>query len=78
METRITDIAGQLAAEQSQQENAGRFSAVIDRYMDLQELDKQVLNELIDRIVVHEAQKIDGRRTQQVDIFYRFVGNLNP
>ena len=78
VETRLTDIAGQLAAEQSQQENAGRFSAVIDRYMDLQELDKQVLNELIDRIVVHDAQKIDGRRTQQVDIFYRFVGNLNP
>jgi len=37
-----------------------------------------LVNELIERIVIHEAQKIDGKRTQQVDIFYRFVGNLNP
>lgn len=43
----------------------------------LKELDKTVLNELIDKIEAHEAEKIDGKRVQKVDIYYRFVGNLN-
>ncbi len=41
------------------------------------EFDKIVLNELIDKIVDHEAEKIDGKRQQQIDIHYRFVGNIN-
>ncbi len=40
VENRLTDIAGQFVAEQSHQDNVGRFTAVIDLYMDLQELDK--------------------------------------
>ena len=42
------------------------------------ELTPYILNELIERIVVHEkAVGPDGVKTQQVDIYYKFVGCIN-
>jgi len=32
------------------------------------------LNELIDKVVVYDAEKINGKRLQRIDIYYRFVG----
>ena len=37
-----------------------------------------ILNELIERIVVHEkVVGSDGVKTQQVDIYYKFIGLIN-
>ena len=37
-----------------------------------------ILNELIEKIVVHEKEiGADGVRTQQVDIYYKFIGLIN-
>lgn len=47
-------------------------------YTDLRELTPYVLNELIEKIVVHE--KVigpDGVKTQQVDIYYKFIGLIS-
>lgn len=30
------------------------------------------MHELIEKIVVHEADKSSGKRVQQIDIYYRF------
>lgn len=41
----------------------------------MQELNTKVLNELIDRIVVHEkVVNADGQKSQRVDINYKFIG----
>ena len=37
-----------------------------------------MLNELIDKIVVHEATKDEnGKRKQDIEIIYRFVGKID-
>lgn len=43
----------------------------------MQELTKQILNELIDKVVVYDAEKINGKRVQRIDIYYRFVGLIS-
>ena len=40
----------------------------------MQELDREIVEELIDHIEVGERSVIDGQRQQDVKIFYRFVG----
>jgi len=45
-------------------------------YQDLKELDAETVNELIEKIVVHQAEKVDGKRTQKVEIHYRFIGQV--
>ena len=54
--------------------NAQIFSDLIEKYADLQELNARILNELIDRIVIHEKEIINGEKYQTVEIFYKFVG----
>lgn len=50
------------------------WTAIIRKYLDLQELDRAVIDELIDHIEVGERSVVDGERRQDVKIFYRFVG----
>jgi len=55
--------------------NVENFANLIRRYTDVRELDAKVLNELIDRIVVHEKVTCpDGQKSQRVDIHYKFIG----
>ena len=44
------------------------------KYIDVQKLDRAIVHKLIEKIVVHQAQRIDGQRVQQIDIYYRFIG----
>jgi len=50
------------------------FMKLAAKYNDVQELDRAIVHELIEKIVVHQAQRIDGQWVQQIDIYYRFIG----
>ena len=46
-------------------------------YTDIQELTPEILREFIDKIVIHERSVKHGKyATQQIDIYYNFVGLL--
>ena len=54
------------------------FINVIKKYTIIDKLDASILNELIDKIVVHHKEQAeDGRVFQQIEIYYRFVGKLS-
>lgn len=53
------------------------FVDSVKKYTDIKELTAPILNELIEKIVVYDAQTIDGVRTQKIEIFYRFIGLVN-
>ena len=68
------------AYEKEQSETAETFSGIekflkiAREYLNLQELNGTILRELVEKIVVHEKVKSNGKTTQQVDIHYNFVG----
>ncbi len=76
-EDKLSEISVMLAQQEHNLENAAKFTAIIESLVDIKELNKTVLNKAIDKILVHEAEKVDGKRTQLIDIYYRFVGNIN-
>lgn len=58
--------------------NVERFLPLIQKYTDITELNAHILNELIEKIVVHEKQvDEDGVKSQEVDIYYKFIGYIN-
>lgn len=60
-----------------QSDCADSFINVIKKYTIIDKLDAAILNELIDKIVVHHKEQAeDGRTFQQIEIYYRFVGKL--
>ena len=55
-------------------ENIRQWAGIIRRYLDVQELDREIVEELIDHIEIGERSVIDDQRRQDIKIFYRFVG----
>lgn len=54
--------------------NAETFTNLIEKYLNITELNARILNELIEKIVVHEKEIINGEKYQMVEIYYKFVG----
>lgn len=71
-------LAEEIARSNELHENMERFLPLIKKYTDITEVTPHILNELIEKIVVHEkVQGSDGMMTQQVDIYYKFIGCIN-
>lgn len=49
-----------------------QFVKAVRKYTEITELTPEIMHELIEKIVVHAPEKADGKRTQQIDIYYRF------
>lgn len=54
----------------------GRFLQLADRYSDLQALDAATVNELIDRIVIHNPEKIGGKKHVTIEVYFTYVGKI--
>ena len=57
--------------------NVERFLTLAKKYTDFSELTTPMINEFIDKIIVHAPEKIDGDRTQEVDIYLKFIGRFD-
>ena len=55
-----------------------RFVSLVRRYTSFDELTTPMLNEFIEKVVVHEADKSTGDRRQKVDIYFNFIGCFVP
>ena len=53
------------------------FLANVRKYTEITELTPTVLNEFISRIEVHAPEKVNGKRVQQIEIYYNAVGVIN-
>lgn len=62
------------AIQQAEQKTADteQFIKAVRKYTEITELTPEIMHELIEKIVVHAPEKVDGKRTQQIDIYYRF------
>jgi len=53
--------------------NAEKFIAMEQRYTEIPELTGTILNEYIDKIIVHEADRSRGRREQFVEVIFNLI-----
>jgi DNA invertase Pin-like site-specific DNA recombinase len=67
------ELAAQLQAWESQTDNSLKWTALITKYADLKELDAGSVEELCEKSLMHQAEMVDGERTQKIEIFYRFI-----
>jgi len=72
----IEKLSAEISETEEQSDNVERFISKVHKYFDLQKLTPSVLNDMVKRVYVHAPQKIDGKRTQEIDIVYDLVGIL--
>ena len=56
--------------------NAEKFLALVKKYTDFSELTPAMINEFVEKILVHQAEGKGANRTQEVEIFFNFVGKV--
>lgn len=76
LEPIIAEEEARLLDVQTFEEDADRFIDLAKRYTDFTELTTPMLNEFVDRILIHEAEKIDGERQQAIEIYLKFIGRV--
>lgn len=77
LQTSISDLTEKLAKQQEDSLNISKFMARISKYTELPELTVEIVNELIDKIVIHKSTGTKRNRIIQIDIYYNFIGKLN-
>lgn len=56
--------------------NVKSFLKIVHSYIEPDPLTPDILHEFVEKIVVHAPDKSSGHRTQQIDIHYNFVGEI--
>lgn len=77
LQTSISDLTEKLAKEQEDSLNISKFMTRISKYTELPKLTVEIVNELIDKIVIHKPTGTKRNRIIQIDIYYNFIGKLN-
>ena len=54
-----------------------QFLDLAKKYTDFSELTTPMLLEFVDKVLVHAPEKIDGERTQEVEIYLKFIGKFD-
>ena len=73
---RMADLQAQLTERRSQVDNTVKFLGVVQKYIDIETLDRGVLNEVIDYIAVHTGEGKAPNRTQKLGFHFRLAGEL--
>ena len=61
------------------QQSAEKFIALIDKYENFDTLTTTMLNEFVEKVVVHERDRKGSQdTTQEVEIYFNFVGKYVP
>lgn len=65
-----------LISQTESKENVDKFMQTIRRYTNLETLTTQLVNELIDKIIVHQPTGRGKNRQVMIELHYRFIGEL--
>lgn len=71
------NLESKIAAIREDTEGANTWARLIKRYASLEALDAETLLLLVDRIIVSEAKKVNGKRVRDIEIVYNYVGNVD-
>ena len=66
-----------LDAYEADTDKVNQFLNLAKKYTDFSELTPQMIYEFIDRIEVHAPIRDDGVRSQEVDIYLKYIGNFD-
>ena len=77
IKSNIETIEIKLSDIQNNEKDVKRFVELINRYDDFGKITPFIVNEFVDKIVIHErSMKWSVNTAQEVDIYFNFIGNV--
>lgn len=72
----ISDVETSLATFEKDTAQVDRFLALVKKYTDFSELTTPMINEFVDRIIVHTPDRSEDDRTQELEINLKYIGRF--
>lgn len=76
LEQSIADEQQELDTYMQDEDRIDKFLELTKRYTDFSELTTPMIKDFVEKIVVHAPDRSSGHRTQQVDIYFKFIGQF--
>ena len=77
IEVKISELEEHISEESKTQLQIDQFIALVHKYQESDEVSDAMFREMIDKIIVHEAEGVGNARTQQVDIYFNYAGQID-
>ena len=76
LEQSIAEGQQELDSFAQDEERIEQFLTLAQKYTDFSELTTPMIKDFVEKIVVHAPDRSSGHRTQQVDIYFKFIGQF--
>ena len=77
LKIKIEQLSKDIENTEKKDTDITQFISNVKKYTEITELTPEILNELIEKILVHQTEKINGKKVQEIDIYYRGVGIIS-
>ena len=77
LKVKIAELEDLIENGETQTNDLKQLLVNVRKYTDPQELTAQMVNDLVDKIIVHAPDKSSGHRKQKIEIYYNAVGIIN-
>ena len=77
LKIKIEQLSKDIENTEKKDTDITQFISNVKKYTEITELTPEILNELIEKILIHQAEKVDGKKVQEIDIYYRGVGKIS-
>lgn len=77
LKTKIEQLSKDIENTEKKDTDITQFISNVKKYTEIAELSPEILNELIEKIVIHQQEKNNGKKVQEIDIYYRGVGIIS-
>lgn len=77
LENRIAELESTIQAIKEKALNTEHFLKLVRKYTDIQKLDAEIIREFINKVIVFNAEKVNGRRQQKIQIVYNCIGTID-
>ena len=76
IEISMREIQEKLMQFEEDTDRTEEFLLLVHKYTDIQELTPAIVNEFVDKVLVHKIEKMDGDRVQEIEIFLNYIGKV--
>ena len=76
LEKQIAELKERILSYEADSVRADKFIELARRYTDFKELSTAMLNEFVERVLIHETDKSTGKRIRKVDVHLNFIGHF--
>ena len=77
LKIKIEQLAKDIDNTEKKETDLTQFISNVKKYTEITKLTPEILNELIEKILIHQSKKVNGKKVQEIDIYYRGVGIIS-